>query len=111
MFLSRQLMHDHRISAVALVDSENRLLGQLTPENLQDFLRSRRIDDLDMPISHLVTASSDQGQALSVTGNATVVDLLRVFGQTKSHRVFVVEDDLKLVGIISLKDFLAAILH
>eukprot|EP00299_Pterocystis_sp_00344_P013501 c6620_g1_i1.p1 GENE.c6620_g1_i1~~c6620_g1_i1.p1 ORF type:complete len:307 (-),score=60.53 c6620_g1_i1:46-966(-) len=105
-----ELMDRHHVSAIALLDEDNHLLGQVTPDNLHHFLRSEQLKELNEPLSTLISPNQDEAAALSVTLESKLTEVFAALHQTKSHRLFIVDNDTRVIGVLSLKDILAAIL-
>ncbi len=84
--------------AVAVVDSDNRLMGVFTDGDL----RRRLTDDPDImqrPIAEVMTRDP-----LTVNANQLAVDVLAVFEQRKIDDLPVIDGDHRLVGIIDIQD-------
>lgn len=67
--------------------------------------------NLFMPLAgFLVLSDSDIITPVHVKPSATFQEVLDVFADKKVHRVFVVDDDLKPVGVVSLGDALKVLI-
>jgi CBS domain containing-hemolysin-like protein len=103
-------MDGRQLSAVALVDAEDHVIGQFAPEQLQKFLVEGNMELLHNPISLFVPVSQMVGDEISVTTSASLHHVLQAFRQSKSHRLFLVDEHRKLIGVLSLKDLLSILL-
>jgi len=108
-----KLMDKQHIGSLPLVDDDDHILGQAEAGSLCEFLKTHNIKHLTDPISDFAQSGSvglEQGKRISFKKNTTLGDLLSIFANTHSHRLFFVDDENKVVGVASLKDVLAAVL-
>ena len=67
--------------------------------------------NLFMPLSgFLVLSDCEIIMPVHVTLSTSFQEVLEVFASKRVHRVFVVDDDLKPIGVISLGDALKALI-
>jgi len=111
-----KLMHYKNITGVAVVNDEGKLVGAISHSDLKliqsdarmfwrlyqtvkNFLLKNRKEGYERP-THPIVADSHE----------TIETALRKFEENHVHRIFVVDDHKKPVGIISLKDILMEII-
>jgi CBS domain-containing protein len=96
------LMRREQVGAIVVVDEEDRLLGVVTDRDLvvRGCERGRSVHTLnagDLMTSHAHTVNADAG----------VHDILQVMSARRVRRVPVVDDQERLLGIVSLSDIAA----
>lgn len=117
-----QLLRDKRIKALPVVDRVNRIVGILT---LADFLNSADLDlheGFESKIKKLIrwtsTVNSSKpevvGQIMTrrvrvARAENPLVDLVPLFGSTGHHHIPIVDEDNRLVGILTQSDLVAAV--
>jgi len=116
-----KLMTEHHISAVAIVDDSEKLVGALSVSDLKSIgLDENLFPKLFHTYTEFCTLYPKKGAHGPITGpiavspSATVTELWDKFSTSGVHRVFVMDDAQKLVGVISLTDlidFLAECSH
>jgi IMP dehydrogenase len=88
------LMGRFHISGVPIVDNTGRLVGIITNRDLQ-FERS-----LDRPLRETMTAKD----LITAPQGTTLDEAERILGQHRIEKLPVVDDDYKLIGLITVKD-------
>ena len=117
-----ELLRVKRIKALPVVDRVQRVVGILT---LADFLNAADLDlheGFDVRLKKLIrwssTVSSDKpevvGQIMTrrvrVAGaDKPLVDLVPLFGSTGHHHIPIVDEDQRLVGILTQSDLVTAV--
>lgn len=112
------LMREHRIKALPVVDKQRRILGIVT---LADFMRHANInehghlgDKLRMLLRRTTTLHTDKpevvGQIMTsqvrvASADRHVVELLPLFSEGGHHHIPIIDQDSRLVGIITQSDF------
>jgi CBS domain-containing protein len=98
-------MSQHQVSGVALVKGDT-VLGEVGIQHL-DRLSQNDQKLLDLPIKTYL-ADSAQSTPVTCAASISVYDLMKLFVQTKTHRVFVVKKgplSSHLIGIATLTGF------
>jgi CBS domain-containing protein len=99
-------MSQHQVSGVALVKGDT-VLGEVGIQHLDRLsLNDQKL--LDLPIKTYLADSLAQSTPVSCTASISVYDLMKLFVQTKTHRVFVVKKSplsSHLIGIATLTGF------
>ncbi len=103
----RDVFVGHRISgrrtgAVMLVDAEGRLSGLFTDSDLVRLLEARREEQLDRPISEVMTAAPKR-----VTCEAPLGDAIALLSQHRISELPVTDDDSRPVGLIDITDVIS----
>jgi CBS-domain-containing membrane protein len=94
------------------LDNKTFLLIKILTNGLQHLLieKNFNIARVFLPIAEFLKVTSDKPiQIHSVTPEDTVGDAFEKVVTTKSHRVYVIDDKNKLLGVISLVDLLKLI--
>jgi len=110
------LMHSKNLSALAVVDDNNVLCGNLSASDLKGFqLFFKEFSDLSQPISEFLgTIRKKQGRAdnfvVAVKNTVPVKDVIDKFNEEIIHRVYVVDNAYKPVGVFSLSDLMKGLI-
>lgn len=113
---ARELMIEHQIRHLPIVDQENRLVGIVTDRDIRSAMPSIVLDDYD---------SSDERKRLSgirlenimtrdlvtVSPMYTIQDALLLIQKTRVGAFPVVDDEKRLIGIISIRDLVRAFIN
>ena len=116
-----KLMRSHRVSGVPVVaaasssgggadGSDRQLVGQVTAKDLRRVLHLGDTELLRQPLREFLRLQGGEGEAIAIRPEASVSELFAKFAASGSHRLFLVDADRQLIGIVSLKDALALIL-
>jgi len=103
-------MHENGISAISIVDNNNNLIGTLSASDL------KMIDvqnDFNILIRPLREFTSDLRKAqkksenfmVACPPNSTLRDAMKMMSGEHVHRIFVVDNNKKATGVVSLTDF------
>lgn len=117
------------ISAVGVIDStqNGKLIGVISNKDIGPFLRIRKAyveggmqgeDPLEMSVGTFITQAraivSAQGiyrsELVMVTLDTNVQDIISFMAECKTHRVFIVDEETKPIGIISVSDIVKLLL-
>jgi CBS domain-containing protein/anti-sigma regulatory factor (Ser/Thr protein kinase) len=91
-----------RISGAPVIDSESNLVGVIS---LPDLIGALRLGDLDSPVSTYMSST-----LITVRGTDPVVEALKQFVGTKVGRLPVVDQQGKLIGILTKGDITRGLL-
>ena len=91
-----------RTGAVMLVDSEQRLAGLFTDSDLVRLLEVRRENQLDRPISEVMTASPKR-----IHSEAPLCDAIALLSHYRISELPVIDDQGRPVGLIDITDLIA----
>ncbi|ORZ01325.1 hypothetical protein BCR43DRAFT_486758 [Syncephalastrum racemosum] len=105
-------MANEGVSGVPIVDDEECLVGDLSPENLRGLNRSR-YPDLEKPV---VMFLKEQGggelwRPVTCHGRFTLSQVMTAFVLRQAHRIWWCEDDGRVLGLITLSDLLRIFLE
>jgi arabinose-5-phosphate isomerase len=103
----RDVFVEHRISgrrtgAVMLVDGQRRLSGLFTDSDLVRLLEARRDEQLDRPISEVMTADPKR-----VSCEAPLGDAIALLSQHRISELPVIDDSSHPVGLIDITDVIS----
>jgi len=105
-----RLMWASSITGVAVLDSQKRLVGNLSSTDLE-CLHRKQFHRLFMPVIDFIRAVHTDKQKimappLSITLDNTLETLILKFAGTRVHRLYVVDSAQVVVGVITLSDLL-----
>mmetsp|Transcript_2890 Transcript_2890/g.7933 ORF Transcript_2890/g.7933 Transcript_2890/m.7933 type:complete len:363 (-) Transcript_2890:261-1349(-) len=115
-----RLMKDRNISAVAVVDAEGHLLANISNSDVKTMLGQNRVLSLAQTAMDFVAAvragdaartssGKSTAAAMHVHPETTVKQLISKLAATKVHRMYVCDAEGLLIGVVSLKDILRAL--
>eukprot|EP00298_Acanthocystis_sp_HF-20_P026374 c39_g1_i1.p1 GENE.c39_g1_i1~~c39_g1_i1.p1 ORF type:complete len:362 (+),score=148.97 c39_g1_i1:58-1086(+) len=104
-----RIMNSHKISGIPIVNSSGVLIGQVSGQDLKNFLKKRDTSDLDKQLKDFADLSQPISK-FSVHQSSKVSEVITRFSDTKSHRLFLVDSNGLLIGVVSLKDILALLI-
>ena len=94
-------MLDHHVGAVAVVDSEYRVAGIFTERDVLRKMALSRLDPHTTPVRDLMTTPVEMATRATAPGEALTIMLERHF-----RHLPVVDDNGKLLGILSIRNLL-----
>jgi len=108
-----ELIKEKKVSAVAVVDDNGVLVGNFSATDLKligygtDVTSVARPDQTLKNFVGKVKKSLGEGKyPISVERQATTAAVIKEFAKTNVHRIYVVDDEKKPVGVISLVDII-----
>jgi len=105
------VIYFNKISAIAVVDSEGRLLGNLSASDIRGIGGSaRRFSSLLLPIGEFLQLDGPEAcrAAITCTLDTTFEQVIALLARNKIHRVWVVDND-RPIGLVSLTDIMLVI--
>ena len=90
---------DH--TAAPVVDSDDRVVGMMGNKNIRN---AEKANSLGAPLKTYMNT-----KVILINASNTMREIEKIFLENKFNHMPVVNDDIKLVGIITRKDFLRAI--
>jgi len=100
------------VSGVAVVDSAGKLVGNTSAKDLKLFMLDRGNLSLDQLIMEYLSAIrqrelvNEVHPSCSVTVSASIGHVIELMHATKYHRVFVVDPNMRPIGVLSVTDIL-----
>ncbi len=91
-----------RTGAVMLVDADDRLAGLFTDSDLVRLLEGRRENQLDRPISEVMTAAPKH-----ITAEAPLSDAIALLSQYRISELPVIDEQGRPVGLVDITDLIA----
>lgn len=105
------LMVRYNISAVPIVDKENRVLNVFEAVDVIPCIRGGAYDELTNTIGDALSKRADDFPGIYTCGEDDRLDsIFDTIRKSRVHRLIVVDDDSRLKGIISLSDILKYVL-
>ena len=114
-----QLMHQHGLSAVPVVDGNRKVVGVYSRSDITFLTRATDAEDavhnLDLPVQDILTqnrqdvTTPDALRTCSPTH--TLQAIFESFAQLRFNRLYVVDAEERLLGIVSAKDLVAYFLN
>ncbi|KAI7849831.1 hypothetical protein BDC45DRAFT_519705 [Circinella umbellata] len=99
-----------RVGALAIVDDDDDMVGELSPENLRGINR-HRFDSLQKPVvMYLKESQGDLYPPLTCHDRFTLSQLMTAFTLRKAHRLWWIDEQGHVKGVITLSDFLGTFL-
>ena len=95
-----------RTGAVIVIDSDGRIVGLFTDSDLARLLEQRRDQQIDRPISEVMTSSP-----FTIGAEATLSDAVEILSANKVSELPVVDNDDKPIGLIDITDVIALMPH
>jgi len=90
-----------RTGAVMLVDQDGRLSGLFTDSDLARLLERRRDEQIDLPISEVMTA-----RPLTIALDAILEEVLQLLGACHVSELPVIDSDGRPVGMVDITDLI-----
>lgn len=94
-------MHSRKVGTLVVVDSETRPVGIVTDRDLTVRVLAKGLDGTQLPVRDVMTHTPE-----TVYPETAIEDALRRMRVGAFRRVPVVDDDGRLVGLLSLDDIL-----
>ncbi|KAL3763298.1 hypothetical protein ACHAWU_009001 [Discostella pseudostelligera] len=112
-FTTFELLDSKRLSGIAVVDEDGKLIGNTSAVDIKNAVMDagRTVMDMDI-LSYLACVRQSQVMKnckvpnCHVREDATVGNVVNLLAKTGFHRVFVVDDGMKPVGVISFTDII-----
>ncbi len=91
---AREIMEQHNVSGVPIVDANGQLAGILTRRDLR-FLETR-----DQTVSDVMTKDS----LITATGDVTLAEAEKILTAKKVEKLLLIDENKRLRGLITIKD-------
>jgi len=104
------LLAQHNISAVPVVDERGVAIGVYANSDIVDMARRRTFTDLDRPVSDILQRRGAHQVIHSCHPKDTLQQVLQRFNESKVHRLIAIDRQGRVLGIVSLSDILKAFL-
>mmetsp|Transcript_15538 Transcript_15538/g.33880 ORF Transcript_15538/g.33880 Transcript_15538/m.33880 type:complete len:374 (+) Transcript_15538:279-1400(+) len=106
-----ELLDSKRLSGIAVVDEDGRLIGNTSARDIKNAVMDAGRTGMDVDIlSYLAhvrqsqVVKDDKYPSCHVREDSTVGHVVNLLAKTGFHRVFVVDDDMRPVGVVSFAD-------
>ncbi|CAI4214810.1 unnamed protein product [Parascedosporium putredinis] len=105
------MMVANNISCIPIVDEENRLLNAFEAVDIIPCIRGSVYEDLSSTLGEALCKRSDDSPGIYICTEDDRLDaIFDTIRKSRVHRIVVVNDDNRLVGVISLSDVLKYVL-
>ncbi|KAL2151962.1 hypothetical protein VTH82DRAFT_5146 [Thermothelomyces myriococcoides] len=105
------LMVKHNISAVPIIDSENKVLNVFEAVDVIPCIKGGAYDELTASVGEALSKRADDFPGIYTCSEDDRLDaIFETIRKSRVHRLIVVDDDNRLKGIISLSDILKHVL-
>jgi len=94
-----------QFTGLAVIDAQGRLVGNVSASDLKG-LRLENFNRLNVPIKDFLAIS--KRQPICIKRGATMLDAIAKLSENKVHRIFVVDDNNKVLNVISLTSVMKA---
>jgi len=105
------LLDDHRLSGIAVIDEDGKLIGNTSARDIKLAAIDEGNIAMDMDIlSYLakvrqsVLKTKERYPSCHVHEDASIGHVIDLLARTGYHRVFVVDEDIRPIGVISVTD-------
>eukprot|EP01133_Synstelium_polycarpum_P007977 gene7977-9372_t len=112
-----QLMAQNRVNGIAVTDEKNQILANISARDLKELLNETRIfENLYLSVGEFISKVRMQDYKAVHPSICSSMDeplqkLITRMAAAKIHRVYILDDDRKPIGVISLHDILEKILE
>ena len=108
-----ELLDSKRLSGLAVVDEDGKLIGNTSARDIKNAVMDAGRTGMDMDIlSYLArvrqsqVVKNDKYPSCHVHEDATVGHVVNMLSKTGFHRVFVVDNEMKPIGVVSFADII-----
>jgi len=106
-----QTIYNKKILGIAVVE-QGKLIGNISASDVKSILTDENmtgLSNLYIPCGQFVREVIKITQLFTVSTNFSLLDVFLKFESTKAHRLYIVDDDGRPLGVISLVDALEAL--
>jgi len=98
-------LRDHKISALGVVDDQNRVIGNFSASDIRKLKGPMDLRLLNSTVTYFLEFLKQEPiTAMVCTKSKTIKEVLLRMAQEKIHRLYYVQDDLSLRGVVSFTD-------
>ena len=113
---AQKLMQQQNVRHLPVVDADNRLVGMVTDRDVRSALPSELAkgegnEQIRAQYAHVKVADAMTTDLLTISPSHTLQDAIMLIEQKKVGAFPVVDDDNKLVGVLSVRDLLRAFIN
>jgi CBS domain-containing protein len=108
-----ELLDSKRLSGIAVVDEDGKLIGNTSARDIKNAVMDAGRTNMELDIlsylAHVRQSQlmlNDKYPSCHVHEDATVAHVVNLLAKTGYHRVFVVDEDMKPVGVVSFADII-----
>jgi len=97
-------INENSVSALAIVHKSGTLCGNFSATDLVGLYRNQLPDLLISLRDYLAKYSDKSLSPITIRAETTLLEAVQVMSESQIHRVWVIDDDFKPVGVVSLTD-------
>lgn len=102
-----RVMDNRKLSCICVVSPDGAIAGCFTSRGLKEFVKKPRRSSLLLPMCEFLAEVSKPTEPVVVCRKEdTVVTVMKLMAEKNVHRVYVVDEANKPVGIIALTDIM-----
>jgi len=107
-----QKMHDKGVSGLAVVNDNDELIASISASDVKGSLQYNIFTDLYLPVGMYLEKCTPTFQRensatpLSCTMFTTIAEIVKILATNHVHRLFVVDDSKRPIGVLSLSDII-----
>jgi CBS domain-containing protein len=106
-----QLLSHGSVSSIPIVDEQQKLINVYEAVDVLGLIKGGIYNDLSLSVGEALIRRSDDFEGVyTCTVNDRLATILDNIRKSRLHRLFVVDDDGKLIGVVTLSDILNYIL-
>jgi len=108
-------MFDHQVSGLPVVDEENKVIASISASDLKASTEKTLIFDVHTPLREYLSncnrlfKKDPNSKPITCTIKSTLCEVIAKLVKNHIHRIFVVDDNNTLIGVLSLCDVITAI--
>jgi len=105
------IITQHQIEAIAIVDKHSKFCGSLSISDLRG-LSYHLFERLNLPVLRFVKAQAHQNldRLLTASADLTLTEAIKTLSEHNAHRIWILDEEQKPIGMFSLTDVMKAIL-
>jgi len=99
---------DKRVSALPVVDDNGKVVDIYAKVDVFDLAADKCYNNLSITVKEALKHRSDALEGLRICNETdTLSTIIKMMFDEKAHRVIIADDDLRVLGMVSLSDVLA----
>eukprot|EP01129_Flabellula_baltica_P000438 TRINITY_DN10450_c0_g1_i1.p1 TRINITY_DN10450_c0_g1~~TRINITY_DN10450_c0_g1_i1.p1 ORF type:complete len:296 (+),score=72.50 TRINITY_DN10450_c0_g1_i1:769-1656(+) len=105
------LIKENRLSGLAVINSEGEILGNISGSDIKVVgYDAQLLHKLSKPISYSIGLMQDRLNVVTATPDQTIAEICQIFVEKHLHRLYVIDENQKPIGVISISDIMHIIL-
>lgn len=105
------ILTHNNISSVPIVDENNKLINVYEAVDVLGLIKAGLYNDLSLSVGEALMRRSDDFEGVyTCTLNDSLATIMATIKKSKLHRLFIVDEETKLIGVLTLSDILKYLL-